>query len=399
MEGTELRTLLRRGAARHSVERAVLGIIRDGSALTAGVGDGVTDRSPFAVGSLCKSMVATGIALLVDASRVSLDDPVREHVPELAGAAWAEATVRDLLANRSRIPLRFGLEFAAAADTDDGALARHVAQIAGAEPVGASWSYSNLGWCVLGRVLENVTGRPWEQAMRDEVFAPLGLGDTGFADPGAGWPKALGPAGTTLVSTVADMLRFARAHLELPALAALRQPAEEIRIHGWLDAWCLGWARFDWEGGPVWGWDGVLGDQRAVLRLVPEQRGAVVLLVDGAAGRALYRSLLPGIMESSFGVRMPRLRLDPADGSAGDLSRYAGAYAWPDRRWEVTATAASLLIACEDRALQGFPIDERTFVVDPLDPDCPTVTFAGFDEQGRPAVMYEMLWAFPRAGA
>ena len=134
-----------------------------------------------------------------------------------------------------------------------------------------------------------------------------------------------------MVSTVGDMLRFAALHLDDPALAALRSPQPAPRIHGWLDAWCLGWARFDWDGGPVWGWDGLISGQRSVLRLVPEQHGAVVLLTNCTSGRALYRAILPDVMQEWFGVRMPALRLEPTE-SEVDLSQYAGVYAWPDRR-------------------------------------------------------------------
>jgi hypothetical protein len=66
-------------------------------------------------------------------------------------------------------------------------------------------------------------------------------------------PRSHGPAGSTLLSTLGDLLRFARRHLEDPSLAVMRAAHAQVRIHAWLDAWCLGWARFDWDGGQVWG--------------------------------------------------------------------------------------------------------------------------------------------------
>ena len=45
---------------------------------------------------------------------------------------------------------------------------------------------------------------------------------------------------------------------------------------------------------------------------------------------------------------------------------------------------------------EALPIDERTFLVDPGDPDNPTVTFAGSDAARRPQVLYLMLWGLPR---
>jgi CubicO group peptidase (beta-lactamase class C family) len=343
---------------------------------------------------------------------------VAAHVPELRGAGWAaRATVRDLLANRSRLPLRAELEFAGFPGDDDEALSRFVKMVAAGEPMPPVWSYSNAGWCVLGRALETLTGLTWEGAMRGEVFGPLKMDQTTFvhgpvavpcasghevtargvvrADP---WtPRALAPAGSTLLSTVRDILRFAGSHLDDTSLAELRGSPEEIRIHAWLDAWCLGWARFDWLGGPVWGWDGLISGQRAVLRLVPERRGAVVLLTNCATGRALYRSMFPDLMDAWFGVHVPPLLLEPSEGAAGDLSRFAGVYAWPDRRFDVVATDTSLVLESGGRTVVGLPVDGRTFLVDAGDPDTPTVTFGGFDRDGRPGVLYEMLWGLPRA--
>jgi hypothetical protein len=47
--------------------------------------------------------------------------------------------------------------------------------------------------------------------------------------------------------------------------------------------------------------------------------------------------------------------------------------------------------------VKGLPLDDRTFLIDRGDPDAPTATFGGFDDDGRPGVLYEMLWGLPRA--
>jgi CubicO group peptidase (beta-lactamase class C family) len=109
-----LTALLGRHASRHAVPGAAIGILREGAIATAfhGVADArsgepVGGETRFSVGSLTKSMVATAVARLAEAGRLSLDDPVCWHVPELRTVGWAErATVRDLLANRSGLPLR-----------------------------------------------------------------------------------------------------------------------------------------------------------------------------------------------------------------------------------------------------------------------------------------------------
>lgn len=208
--------------------------------------------------------------------------------------------------------------------------------------------------------------------------------------------RAYGPAGTTAVTTVTDLLRFAAMHLEDPSLASLRAVHADVSIYGWLDSWCLGWAWFDWEGGPVWGWDGLINGERSVLRLVPDHQAAVVLMTNASTGRAMYRSLFADLMGTLFGISVAPLRLDASPGAAGDLSRFAGVYAWPDRRVEVTAAGSCLRIKSEHGETEALPLDERTFLVDAADPDTPTVTFGAYDADGRPQVLYDMLWGLPR---
>jgi CubicO group peptidase (beta-lactamase class C family) len=406
------------------VPGAAIGILRDVEVTTAywGVED-VTTREPvtsatrFAVGSLTKSMVATAIARLAADGLLSFDDPAAAHVSELRGTWGEQSTVRDLLANRSRLPLSEELEFADFEGADDDVLGRFAAAIAKGEPTAGLWSYTNAGWSLLGRAIEQTTGLTWEDAMVATLLSPVGMDETTFAtreqeEPRASghsitsegatpvepWAvRALGPAGTTLLSTVDDMLRFARLHLDDPSLAALRAPQGEVRIHGWLDAWCLGWAQFDWDNGPVWGWDGVISGQRAVLRLMPERNGAVVLLTNGSDGRAACRSLFGDLLNEWFDIDAPALLLEPSEGSAGDLSRFEGVYAWPDRSWTVRATDTALVIEGDGRKVVAPPINDRSFLVDAADPDKPSVTFGAFDSAGRPGVLYAMLWGLPRA--
>jgi CubicO group peptidase (beta-lactamase class C family) len=423
MNEWELADLLRDQAGRYGVPGASIAVLRNGTVTlacaglaNASTGVRVTPQTRFSAGSLTKPMVATVIAWLAAAGQLSLDDPVATHVPVLAGCAWADrATLRDLLANRSQIPLTQDLEFGFARHDDDGeaALAGLVTELTCAPSPAGAWSYTNAGWCVLGRVIESVTRTPWEGAMRHYLSETLV--DTTFLDgpdplrasghtttPDGPVPteklrsRAYSPAGLTTGTTATDLLRLAATHLDDDRLTALRTVQAHVPIHGWLDDWCLGWARFDWPGGPVWGWDGLVTGERAALRILPVQAAAVALLSNGNSGRAMYRTVLTEVMAAEFGIEVPPLRLKPEPGAVADLARYAGVYAWPDRRVEVTAQPDYLLITDADETFVAQPIDDRTFLIDAADPDNPTVTFANFDETGRPHVLYLMLWALPR---
>ncbi|HEX6146473.1 MAG TPA: serine hydrolase domain-containing protein [Acidimicrobiia bacterium] len=418
-----LTSLLAEMADRHSVPGGVLGILREKqvTVVHTGVadvasGEPITPGTRFGVGSITKPITATVILRLAAEGYLTIDDPLAEHVPELRESEWARtATIRDLLANRSRIPLRTAWEFDLEGDDRD-VLARCVAQIGTDRPTGAFWSYSNLGWVVLGRLIENLTGLAWEDAIQRHVLDPFAMDQTTFALAPVAESRATGhevtpngpqpvpfwsarsycSAGTSVLSTATDLLRFAATHLDDPYLATMRETHADISIHGWLDGWCLGWARFDWDGEPVWGWDGVLPGQRMVLRILPAHKTAVILATNGSTGRAMCRSLLQPLMEE-LGITVPALRLQPKPGASVDLARFAGEYMWPDRRCRVTATDDSLAIEVDDRRVTAAPTGDGIFLIDPDNPDNPTVTFGGFDTAGQPQIIYVMLWGMPRA--
>jgi CubicO group peptidase (beta-lactamase class C family) len=423
----DLTGVLREHASRYSVPGAALGVLRHGETTCAycGVADARTaetvgPKTRFSVGSLTKSMVATVVAHLAEAGRLSFDDPIAAHLPELPSHGWVEhATLRDLLANRSGLPLRSALEFGfdLHTDLDDGALSRLVADVgADSQPAGF-WSYTNVGWCLLGRVIETATGTTWEDAMQRHLVEKAGMRETSFkswtanplrvsghevrpSGPVAVEPlvaRAYGPAGTSAVSTITDVLRFAALHLSDRSLDGLRiAHTEDVSIYGWFDSWCLGWARFGWDGGQGWWWDGLINGERSFLRIMPERQAAIALLTNASTGRALYRALFPDLMEAVSQIRIPELRLDPLKDGAGDLGRFAGVYAWPDHRVAIKAAGSGLLITTEGGTREALPLSDRVFLIDAEDPDNPTITFGSFDAAGRPHVLYQMLWGLPR---
>lgn len=401
-----------------------MGLLRAGEVETAHVGvtdvrtgDPVTPETTFGIGSLTKSMTATAVMLLDRDGLLSLDDVVAERVPELGEQSWAQSsTLRDLLANRSRVPRSSGLEFGFDdhRDVDDDALTRFVTRVAAAPPGDQHWSYANAGWCLLGRVIEVTCADTWEHAMA-ELLKPAGLVDTDW-DPTPTSRRACGhdvsaagavpldslpcraysPAGTSVESTVDDLLRLAAWQFDEPALAAMRVTHSDLAIPGVIDAWGLGWARFDWEGTTVWGWDGIIEGQRAMLRMLPALAGAVAVVCNGSTGRAMGRDLLGELVPATWPCAVPPVRLAPDDDVPRDLTPYVGTYGWPDRRVEVTGTDLGVAVTEDGISKSAVPLDRGTFLVDPDSPDTPTVRFADFDGAGRPGVLYDLVWGLGR---
>lgn len=119
MDVPGLTSLLTKRADRHSVPGGVLGILREQrvTVVHTGVanvasGEPITPGTRFGVGSITKPITATVILRLAAEGYLTIDDSLAEHVPELRESEWARtATIRDLLANRFRIPLRTAWEF------------------------------------------------------------------------------------------------------------------------------------------------------------------------------------------------------------------------------------------------------------------------------------------------
>ncbi len=132
----------------------------------------------FDLASVTKVMATTmAIMLLVDQARVELDAPVARYLPEFRGVHLDSITVRHLLRHAAGLtpwqPIYYG------AATSREALAV-IAGIPLATGVGAERHYSDLGFMLLGYVVERVTGQRLDHFLQVTLYAPLGLRATGF---------------------------------------------------------------------------------------------------------------------------------------------------------------------------------------------------------------------------
>ncbi len=172
------------------------GLVRDGALVAAGgigalrLGDGAPPGgdSVFRIASMTKSFTGAALMGLVADGRLRLDDPVAGYVPELA--SWRGATsdgppitVRHLVTMESGLP------------TDDAWADRHLdlsdeemdALIAGgaafAWTPGVRFEYSNLGWGLVGRVIERVAGVRVQELVSSALLEPLGMSSTSWERP------------------------------------------------------------------------------------------------------------------------------------------------------------------------------------------------------------------------
>ena len=139
----------------------------------------------FRIASMSKSFTASAVLLLRDAGSLALDDPAATYVPELAGWTYGSAdaapvTIRQLLTMTAGFPTddpwgdrQQGLPIQAFDDL----LARGVSFN---WAPGTRFEYSNLGYAILGRVVTEASGVPYDEFIRTRLLAPLRLDRTGF---------------------------------------------------------------------------------------------------------------------------------------------------------------------------------------------------------------------------
>ncbi len=140
----------------------------------------------YDLASLTKPVVTTtAIAMLVAANRMQLDAPVERFLPEWEkapdAAGWRKkVTVRHLLLHTSGLPA--WQQYFAAAKGKKEILAKALAEPLVVEP-GTKIEYSDIGFILLGEIVERVSGKTLDQFARERILAPLGMSDAQFNPP------------------------------------------------------------------------------------------------------------------------------------------------------------------------------------------------------------------------
>jgi CubicO group peptidase (beta-lactamase class C family) len=386
-----LHEVFERWARREHAPQLAWGLIRDGE-LTASGGIAVADHLPaptastvFRIASMTKSFTGALVMALVAEGRLRLDDPVAMHVPELEH--WRgpttdgpSLTVRHLVSMESGLP------------TDDPWADRHLDigaramdDLMAAEPwfawtPGIAFEYSNLGWGLVGRVVEAVTGEPPQPQISTRLLAPLGMSATTWVRPSDAdvaephrwqdddWlrePEPLGdgqiaPMGG-LWSTVADLGRWV----------------------GWfLDAWP---PRDDPDDGPVPRW--ARREQQQLRRI--DELARIRPRPDGPS-RAAAVGYAVGL-----GIQVDE-RLGTAVGHSGGLPGYGSHMRWlPDRGVGVVALANVTYANAQAACVEAI---EVLADLDALGP-ARRFTAPAFDRAAAAAAALLTDWDDARAGS
>jgi len=136
----------------------------------------VTEKTIFAIGSSSKAFTAAAVAMLVDDKKVSLDASAATYLPGFQlydPYATRELTVRDLLSHRSGLARGELAWYGSPFDRDE--IVRRVRYLRPSWSFRSQFGYQNIMYVAAGQVVAKVSGKSWDDFVRERIFAPLGM--------------------------------------------------------------------------------------------------------------------------------------------------------------------------------------------------------------------------------
>ena len=304
----------------------------------------VDERTLFAIASNSKAFTAAALAILVDEGKIKWDDPVTKYLPEFQlydPYVTRELTIRDLLSHRSGL-VTFGgdlLWYESSYDRKE--ILRRIRYLKPASSFRSRFGYQNILFLAAGEIVSAVTGKSWDDFLRERFFNPLGMTSTvtsirafktgdNVATPHNEMDGQLrvirysnvdgvGPAGAinSSVTEMAEWLRlqlgrgkyngkqvFSTAvsremwtpHLMLP----ISEQSEKFIPSRHFYAYGLGWFMYDYHGRKVVSHGGGLDGMVSQVGMIPEENLGVVVLSNSET--VLPSSLVNRVFDLFLGV-------------------------------------------------------------------------------------------------
>ncbi|MER5781677.1 serine hydrolase domain-containing protein [Streptomyces mobaraensis] len=276
----------------------------------------LTPTAPFEVGSVSKTFTALLFAVLVEEGRLSLREPLADHVPPGAmppGPAARRITALHLATHSSGLPHLAPRMLLRALPTyvtnpylhyRDRDLLLDLSRARLKFPPGTSRHYSNIGFALLGRMLEHVTGQRYAHLVADKIAGPLGLTHTtarsDLEQTEGYWHGHLMPPLRTpgfsgagaIRSSARDLARFLTQHIspdpDLPP--ALYRALRAVTCTNSPQATTLGWLSRTTAHGDLFFQPGCTRSATTFIGFSPSRRTAVTALV--SSGWTLRNSLI-----------------------------------------------------------------------------------------------------------
>ncbi|MEO6588738.1 MAG: serine hydrolase [Pyrinomonadaceae bacterium] len=328
--------------------------------------DPVDADTIFAIGSSSKAFTSAALSMLVDEGKIKWNDPATKYLPNFQlydSYASREVTVSDLLSHRVGLERGDRLWYATEYDRDE--ILRRIRFLKPSSSFRSKFGYQNVMFLAAGQIIPSVTGKSWDEFIRERIFVPLGMNSTGtsisdfknvkdLAAPHARIgdkvkPVAyrfidnIGPAGS-INSNVNDMAQWLRLNLDdgkfqdkqliSPLnIKEMQAPHTIIPLEGLYNSlyseahflnYGMGWFLSDYRGRKMVEHGGAIDGMRGTVAMIPEEKIGVVILgnMNGSilpqllANRVFDMYLAPGKEKDWSGELLKVIKAAEARGRA-----------------------------------------------------------------------------------
>lgn len=303
----------------------------------------VNEHTLFAIGSASKAFTAASIAMLVDEGKLKWDDPAINYLPGFQlfdPYVTRELTVRDLLCHRSGLERADILWYGSAFSREE--ILRRIRYLKPSWSFRSRFGYQNIMYLAAGQIVSAVSGKSWDDFVKERFFAPLGMNSSNtsvrdlarsenVATPHAKiegkvepipWRNIdnIAPAGS-INSSVADMAQWIRLNLNQGkfgdkqlissgAIKEMQTPQTVIRLEGIFEklypeahflSYGLGWFLQDYRGRKIVQHGGNIDGMSALVAMMPEERLGLVILTN-LNGTSLPTALMFRIFDAYLGA-------------------------------------------------------------------------------------------------
>ena len=343
----------------------------------------VNAETLFQVGSISKTFTGTLLMRQVEMGKLDLDTPVRTYLPHLQLSdpeVTAKVTTRHLLTHTGGWVGDYFNDFGNGDDALD-KMVKDIAKLPQVQPLGTIWSYNNTGFNIAARVIEVVTGKPYEKALQEMLLDPLALNMT-YLYPSdilfthrfvvghyieakkvkVARPWAVGRATNGVggvVSTVKDLLRYARFHMgdgksngkrviKRKSLEAMRK--KQIHAGGRGDMAITWFIRYA-DDLTVYAHGGATHGQQAFFFYIPEKDFALAVLTNSDEGGIITAQTFGWALDLYFGIKLKSPK--PIEAPVVELKELIGRYKIGTECFDIKVKGKNLML--HHIPLGGFP--------------------------------------------
>jgi D-alanyl-D-alanine carboxypeptidase len=352
---------------RQHIAGTSIAVIKDGKVIKA-EGYGLANvelnvparpETVYKIGSVSKQFLASGIMLLVQEGKISLDDKISKFL-EATPDTWKEITVRHLLTHTSGI-IREAPGFDPFKIQNDADVIKTAYPLPLRFAPGEKWEYCNVGYFTLAEIIRKVTGKPWGDYLGERLFMPLEMNatrtttETAIIQNRAGgyvWKDgklenatnflALRPSGAFL-SSVLDLAKWDAAFYTDKFLnsSTLSQMWTAVKLsNGTTHPYGFGWELSSVAGHKLVHHGGSLPGFRAQFSRFVDDKLSVVVLTNGDSANPNLIAL--GIAAHYIPGLIPERTVAKIDPKIFDT--YAGQYQHPSAVFTITREGDKLLL-------------------------------------------------------